>query len=588
MRFQRLVAAIGRAEWLLVCVLYLVASCLVTWPTVKDLGASLPFSVRRFDGYGALWFGEHAWRALHGQVPLLEAPEVAWPEGLDLHLADSFLFGLLYLPFRWAFPPVSAFNAFTLAAMASTALSGWWLARRVLDTGPLAAVGAGFVVGFTALVHSFRLEGEVYLLAGGFLPLFAGFLLRTAWYGRLPDAVACGASLGALGWSTGYFGVNGAVVGFVLGPLALLLGRRDSTRSWPVRLRAATVAVATALVLLVPLVVLLRSGGGAEAIASRFPEGEDPLRNVAQDSVTLSGLLVPFPGSAPLRQDRIFYVGLAGMTLGLAALLLRSPRIVLPWAALLAASLLLALGPVLRVEDAALTGPSMPYAWIASVAPQILAYRMPTRLLSVVAVALAALCALALEGLRRDGLGKGWRVTLVALLAIDGLWFTGAMTDPVGAPARVPEGYQAASRPGPIFDFFGYDRLLLRYSGRSVFYQTSHDRPVFADFTRTEGRMTDVGRRLAGALVNNQTEEARALLEALAGVGATYVALHVESFPSSDQAAIRDGLINLLGPAEAAPPDTSGDPVELYALPAAAPGADLAAALRVLDEVEAP
>jgi len=577
----------GRAvELVAVAVAFFTAACVVTWPTIIDLGGSFPFSVRRFDGYGVVWFGEHAWRVLRGDVTALHAPEVAWPEGLDLRLADSFLFGLLYLPFRAVLAPVAAFNLFTIVALASTALSGWWLARRVLETGPLAAVAAGFVVGFSSLVHSFRLEGEAYLLAGGFLPLFAGYILRVIWYGRLRDGVVTGVLLAALGWSTGYFGVNGVVVAAVLGPVALLTARRTSV-SLRAQVLATLLSVATAFVLLVPLVLLLRGGGGADAIASRFPTGESPLRNVAQDSATLSGLLVPFPASAPLRQDRIFYVGLAGLAICAVAFLVRSPRRTAPWAALLVVSIVFSLGPYLRIDDATTSGPRMPYAWVASVAPQILAYRMPARLLSVAAVALAALVALALDGLRREGVGLRWRVPLLITLVIDGLVFTGAAVDPTGAPARVPEGYAALSRGGgAVFDLFGTDRLLLRYSGRAVFYQVFHGRPVFANFTKADGRMPEVGRRIANALVNVDDAEARRLFDALAAVGATDIALHLSSFPDADQVLIQAGLTRLLGAPGEAPTDTSGDPVTIFRLPPPPQTLDRAAALRTLDALE--
>ncbi|MES2639880.1 MAG: hypothetical protein V4850_10375 [Myxococcota bacterium] len=573
-----------RFEALAVSALFLAAACFVTWPTVLDLDGAFPFSVRRFDGYGVVWFGEHAWRVVRGEVSAFHAPEVAWPEGLDLRLADSFLFGLLYLPFRAVFSPVAAYNAFTIAALASTAVAGWWFARRDLGVGSLAAIGAGWIVGFSSLVHSFRLEGEAYLLAGGLLPLFAGAVVRVGRDGRVRDGIVGGALLASLGWSTGYFGINGALLAAVVGPVVWAIHARDATGPTNQRRLVAVVAAAiTALVLLLPLMALLGGGGGADAIAARFPDGEDPLRNVAQDSVTLSGILVPFPASAPLRQDRIFYLGLAGLVLAGLALVTRAPRRTAPWAALLGISLVFALGPLLRIDDASNVGMRLPYAWIADVAPQILAYRMPARLLSVTAVALAALAALALEGLRRDGLGRGWRVALLACLAIDGLFFTGAALDPTGAPARVPEGYSALSGRGAVFDLFGADRLLLRYSGRSVFYQVAHGQPVFADFTRGEGRMTSVSRRIAVALVLNDDAEANALFEALAAVGATDLAVHVDSFPTSDRDTVRAGLVRILGDAAPAPADTSGDVVEVFALPAPPAGLDKVSALQVLD-----
>jgi len=562
---------------------FLAAACLVTWPLVTELNTSFPFSVRRFDGYGVVWFGEHAWRAFQGRVPPLTAPEVNWPVGLDLRLADSFLFGVLYLPFRLLFSPVAAFNAFTLAGLASTALAGWWFARRDLGVGPLAGFAAGWIVGFSSLVHSFRLEGEAYLLAGGLLPLFAGAVLRVARDGRVRDGVVGGGLLAALAWSTGYFGVNGAVVAAVVGPVAWAVSIRAEKEGDPGtarRLRAVFAAAVTGLMFVVPLLLLLKAGGGADAIASRFPDGEDPLRNVAQDSTTLSGLLVPFPASAPLRQDRIFYVGLAGLMLAMLALVTRGPRRTLPWAALLAVSLTFALGPMLRLDDAALPGARLPYAWLADVAPQILAYRMPSRLLSVAAVAIAALAALMLDGLRRDGVSVLWRGALVACLAVDGLYFTGAALDPAGAPARIPEGYSALTGRGAVFDLFGADRLLLRYSGRAVFYQVAHGQPVFADFTRGEDRMTTVSRRIAGAIIHGDDEEARKVFAALAAVGTTDLAFHSESFPSADVQTVRDGLVRILGPARPAAEDTSGDPVEIYLLPA--PGSDLDAETALL------
>ena len=148
----------GWLEALLVAALFVAAAGLVTWPTLKELDGAFPFSVRRFDGYGVVWFGEHAWRAIQGEVTPLHAPEVAWPEGLNLKLADSFLFGLLYLPFRAVLPPVAAFNAFTIAALASTAFAGWWFARKDLGVGALAAVGAGWIVGFSSEIGIKRLR----------------------------------------------------------------------------------------------------------------------------------------------------------------------------------------------------------------------------------------------------------------------------------------------------------------------------------------------------------------------------------------------------------------------------------------------
>ena len=114
------------APWAFVTLIYGLMAVFATWPLVTDLDGWLLFGERRFDGYGTLWLGEHTWRALTGEGQLLLAPEVAYPAGLDLRLADSFIYAVAYVPLRLFGGPVVAFNLFSLASIALTGTAGYW------------------------------------------------------------------------------------------------------------------------------------------------------------------------------------------------------------------------------------------------------------------------------------------------------------------------------------------------------------------------------------------------------------------------------------------------------------------------------
>jgi hypothetical protein len=429
-------------------------------------------------------------------------------------------------------------------------------------------------------MHSYRLEGEAYLLAGLFLPLLAGEIVLLFRTGLVRHGAVAGLYLSALAWSSGYYGVDGGILGLVLVPvLAWTSGKRWSQLGelW----KAGAALVGVALPFLILLGWVLTSGELDTALSDRFPQGEDPLSNVAQDSVSLSGLLVPFPAVAHLRQFRIFYLGLAPLILGLAALSASSWRDTLPWSSLAMVGLLLALGPTLRLTDADPGQLSMPYAWIHQWIPGILAYRMPARFLALVFLGLGGLVALLLSQLRRDGLTLGFRGLLVSLVVVDGLVFTGAALDETLTPAEVPRGYEALSGEGAVLDFHGFDRDLLRYSGRSAYYQVFHGMPVLCDFTQTGDAQAVISRILGIALVEGRDEESREVFSVLWALGVRDLAFHSRTFRDGDGEVIRKRLMRLAR-SERAIPDTGSDPVEIFHIPTDKEGLSLTEARRRL------
>ncbi|MEO2169222.1 MAG: methylmalonyl-CoA mutase family protein, partial [bacterium] len=76
---------------------------------------------------------------------------------------------------------------------------------------------AGLIMAFNSLMHTYRIEGEAYLLAGFFLPLYAGNLIRLATRLRVKDGILAGLMLGALGWSSGYYAIDGMLLSLIMG-----------------------------------------------------------------------------------------------------------------------------------------------------------------------------------------------------------------------------------------------------------------------------------------------------------------------------------------------------------------------------------
>lgn len=540
---------------------YLGLTVLASWPLILDLDGSLFFHEKRFDGYGTVWFGEHSWRSLKGETPWLSTTDVAWPDGLDLRQADSFLYGLLYAPFRVFLSPVASFNAFSLVAIAATGASGYWLAAGPLRSPGIAAFGCGAVMAFNSLMHTYRIEGEAYLLAGLFVPLLAGHLVLAARTGRPRAGLMAALALGALAWSSGYYAVDGALIALVLGfaLLALEPGEPVTRRRWPA---VAAFAVGS-LALILPLAVVVL-GALSEAVGARAGN-EDPLVNVAMDAVSLSGILVPYPETAFLRQGRIHYLGSVGISFALVALTVRRPRETLPWLLVAATGVILSLGPALRLDDLDPGGLSMPYAWIYEVVPGILAYRMPARFMALAYLGLGALTALLLDRLKAEGLGRVPRTALLGLLLVDGLVLTGFTGDTTAAPAQVPIGYEGLSGEGAVLDLWGRDREMLKYAGLSAFYQAHHGQPSMTDFTRSGSPQDVLGRRLAVAVIEDRREEAEEVLEVLGHLGVTDIAFHSASFHEADGTRLRLGLKRycrsaLLEDLE----EAEADPVEVF------------------------
>ena len=550
-----------KREALAVSALFLVLAVATTWPLALDLDGQLLMSSERFDGYGTLWLGEHVFNAARGEAQLLHATELNHPQGLDLRLADSFVYGILFVPLRALLgDPVSAFNVYALGSLAGTGVAGWWLARGPLGTSRLAAVCCGLVVAFNAAMLNYRIEGEAYLLGSWCLPLLAG-LLVLAGRGSVKAGAGAGLCLAVLAWSSGYLAIDGALIAACVVPLSIAAGQRTGIA------RPALAFAVVALLLIAPLASMV--GAALEtALDARLKADEAPLANITADSVSLSSLIAVLPETAFMRQGRISYIGLAPLVVGAGALLVTPWRKWLPWAGVALAATVLSLGPYLRLTDADLgEGLALPYAALATLSDSFTAYRMPIRFLAVTAVGLGPLVALFLDRLREIEAGRGLIAALAAAIAVDVLWVSGFALDRTITPISIPDGYDQLSGRGAVFDLWGPDRQMLRHAGLTAWYQTRHGQPTVVDFTRIESPQTVLGERLGVALAVGDQDEALEVLEVLAGLGVTDLAVHTASFRDDDAASIRARLRVLATATSREPAD-----IEIYTLPSSLQG----------------
>jgi len=576
-QFARLTPEVYPRAW--AALLFFVASVVTTWPVLIEANQWLLFSERRFDGYGTAWFADHVWKFVTGERAFFFTTDVNHPTGLDLRLADSFLFGFLALPFSAFTSPVATFNLFSIFAIAATAYAGFKLALDGIQAGWTASLACGFMTGFNSAMMSYRIEGEAYLLACFFLPLLALEGIRLIREPTIKSGLLAALYFGALTWSSGYLAIDALLVTTVLGGLLLLTQRNTD---WQALRTPALVFALGVLLLVLPVLLLIGAGGADSVLEARFPSGEVALKNIAQDSASLSGLLVPYAASAPLRQDRILSIGMVPILFGLSAIVVVGWRRSLPWLGLSAVAVIFALGPTLKLTDADTGTLLLPYGWLAALEPNVVAYRMPLRFLTVVFVGLGVLTAMFSDALGKEGLGRRWRVGLLAAVVVEGLVFTGALTDPTFSRVQVPVGYSQVSKEGAVLDLRGHDRFVLRDASISTFYQLFHGQPVLADHTQAIDRQDVLGRALGLALVERNSASIRGILGLLHSLNVTDIAFHPRSFDATDSLQLRTSLtahcaaVNPLT-------EPGDDPVEIFRIPDSTKRIPLEDALETVD-----
>ena len=543
---------------------FLLVATIFSWPAATLNPAVLV--TRHFDLYVSVWLME---QAVDG-FPKLIAAGSGWPDGESLQRADS----ILMLALAWASRGVLSgwltATLYTWLVPFLNALAAEHCARRVLAVRRPWSLLAGLSFGFSGIAASAVLEGHVYLLMACWLPL----MITTAWTG--PDhglPWGRGALLGLL-WvlallTSAYQGIPATLL------LLVLIAARPRTvlRLLP---GAAIVALPAAALYL----WIFAQGAGVD---SGQPKPELILSIGTATLATLT--------TWTTRLDVVGHSVGAPLAFTTFWLLLFSP--VLLWgqkgwralALLAVAALLICFGKDFRVVEG---GASLP-SFIAPLVEYrgIDTFRFPIRFAWLFTLCAGLVGAAVLQALSRR-LSPTLLLPVLALAVGDAVVGTGLPFRVTRSMAQIPSAYEHAPQGLAVLDLYGHsldgtdNELEMWTRSLSCYYQAHHRRPVMELCVDTEidSPREPMDAVLSNVLFEHSGDPSSSPLELarldLVEQRVGSVVLHSDFYRPSDDAALRDGLQRMLGPAVVETQD-GGERVVLYLVtdstPQAQPGA---------------
>ena len=410
----------------------------------------------RFDCWGVLWGSN--W--FSGQAPgggwSLQTRLLAFPFGLAMNHFDSWVWAV----WAWLTVPlvgvVASFNLFAVCALSISGVFQYQLARRM----ELSRAGAGLaaaVLCFSAGTCSLLLEGTIYLILVGCIPLFCRCLMDLLRHGSWQNAVKLALAMALAAYSSAYL----AVICILASPFLLVhcLRRHGLDRR---RLAFLGLSAAMGTLIMIPL-LLLFFGQPYSASAGYLGHGQlvpaTSQASAAVGSGFLADLVLPREAVFPGIIDNL-YLGHVALLLGLFALIYR--RHMLVWTLMVLFFGLAALGPSPGVSLAAPAPPMEANEWWRFLFPGrwLLAlglweyFRFPARMVVMASVSLGILAGAGFDGLRRLGKAGHWvAVALAAALLVEALLVTGRPLPKPTQPLRLPWALEPLSQdkiPGAV------------------------------------------------------------------------------------------------------------------------------------------
>jgi hypothetical protein len=467
---------------LAVFIAYAGLACITTWPLVTRMSTRLPGNSE--DVFVHYWNGWWAQRALsRGHSPLYTR-YLFYPDGVSLITHNWAWFHILpWLLLEPLLNGVMAYNVVLLVSLALCGCSVFCLTYR-LTADPRAALLAGLIY----QAWPFRLSqlDHPNLLVTYWMPFFFLFLISAIRRGRWRDGLFTGLSFAFVGYTRWQQLIPAAVMGLTF--LVFTAPQWLSRQRRPVLGRLVLAGSLSVVALLPPALVLLSHQSTESATASLLREGEEEVMQT-----DLLAYITP-AGSHPVMggqtqplyddyyQDRIgrrypAYIGFVALSLSLIGVWFKR-REVLPWVMMAILLILLALGPLLRVNGQLYRDvPTLYRALSPLVFFRLM--RVPDRYNVFLALPVSVLAAYGAQGLLAHRRWNGaWRAVLLCGL-LGGLVFFEYLATPVSLwkVSSFPSFYaQMADEPGDFAVLnLPFDPLKAK---TYMLHQVTHDRPI--------------------------------------------------------------------------------------------------------------
>lgn len=475
-----------RRNWtyLLVLVIYVGIAVGMTWPlAIKSTTHLLAGSWDTLFHYWNGWWVRQALTT--GQSPFY-TQYLFYPTGVSLVYNN---FAWLNIAAWGALEPwIGGLAAYNLPLLFNLALCGFtaFALTRYLTGNGIAA----FLAGMIYLCWPFRLSqlGHPNLISTQWIPLFLLFLIRTLRNGRWQDGILTGIFLALTGYTRWQQLIAVPIVGGVYLICTLWHGWISQRR----QMQALLLAGVVACIALAPPVLLLVNQQ-LTAPADLVVEEEEVTKQTDLLAYLTPSTSHPVMGSLAQTAYRRYYADrssgsgysayLGAITLLLAFLAVwRARQAALPWVAMALVLLLLALGPVLRINGHLYPAVPMPYQLVARLF-LVRLLRFPDRLNMFLALPVAVLAgygaASLLSRVRQYGI---WTVIAVSSLLGAAILFDYLVIPvPLERPQVSPIYARLADEPGE----FAVLNLPLdpQKSKLYMFAQTVHHHPILQGHT---------------------------------------------------------------------------------------------------------
>ncbi len=510
---------------------------LITWPLAANLNQVLPGASG--DTLLHYWNGWATKQALsQGQSPLF-TKLLFYPEGVSLvtHNMAWFQIGPWLLLERF----LDGITAYNLTLLFNLTLCG--AAAFILVYKLTADLRPAFLAGLVYMAWPFRLSqlDHPNLLATQWIPVFMLFLILTLENGRWRDVVLTAVSLALIGYGRWQLLIPAAIMG-------LIYVAWHWKQWWPKEqrdriLKLVISAGLAAIFLLPPAFLLLQEQQKDPGAADLFREGEEAIMQS-----DLLAYVTPSNGHFLLREvtkpiyDKYYearfstrryspYIGLITLLLAILALI-KKRRESLPWLWMALVLLLLAMGPLLRVNGTTYPGIPMLYRLLEPL-QVIRLMRVPDRFNMFLALPVAVFAAygtaVILERFRSKWKAISVYVLLLVLILFEYLVIPVPIHD---TPTPSPFFQELAQEP----DAFAVLNLPLDSlkAKTYMFEQVTHQRPIM------QGNMSRIPPSAYNTIDNNpwlstlrqavemdpNHKDVGQQLAALAADGVRYVIMH--------------------------------------------------------------